>query len=299
MAFDSTLSKTVYVPSWCTIVKIMLYRVLLVFIFALSANAFNILGFFFLPVRSHYVFLTPLLTELAKRGHDLTIYSIFPFKTERFPNFKVIDIGSCFSVPTTIPITQSNPTTIQTLQACHNLIPKYEKIANCSAVIELVESTAEYDAFITDIIFPEWYTTFAYKFKVPLINAFPTAPYPQLTNLIGTAANPSFVPVTTGGFISKMVFWERVQNFYMYVMMAALNDYYLAGPSNDISRRVFGRSVPPVEEIVRNTSLTLINVDFNYRSPVPLAPNVVTVAGIHIKDSNTKLPLVSYMTLTF
>lgn len=269
---------------------------IIVFVLCCETSAYNILGFFLLPAKSHYVFFKPLFSELARRGHNLTLYSIYPYKNEPdLATVTIVNIEKCFPAPTIefLDLKEvSDSSIIQIMKGCAALMMKFEQISNCSEVMELVNSTDSYDAFMTDLIFPEWYSTFAYKFKVPLINVFPNALFPQMSDLMGSPTNPSYIPVLAGGTLSRMGFFQRVQNFRNYAIWTVLSGYYFLDPSNEISRRVFGDDVPAVEEIVRNTSLMLINVDFSYKPTFPLVPNVVPVAGINVQLSKP-LPKVS------
>lgn len=265
--------------------------ILLIFINCVDAS--KILGFFAISAKSHYRFLSPILSELAERGHNLTIYTLFPLQMKNAPNVNVISIEKCL-IPLfkNSTISDTKLTTIDMLNIFYNSIPKYEQISNCSPIMNLIESTDEYDVLLTVLTLPTWHSLFAYKFKIPIINIFPNLLFPQLASLMGAPSNPSYIPTFVSGFASPMSFLERVQNLYIYITMTVGNHYYLSSRVNDLGRRLFGENVPSVEEMVKNTSLVLSNIDFSYHSAVPVAPNVIPIAGVNVKDAEP-LPEVS------
>lgn len=54
-------------------------------------HGYNILAFFHMPCRSHHILGSTLLKELARRGHNVTMVSSFPFE-EKIPNYTDIEL---------------------------------------------------------------------------------------------------------------------------------------------------------------------------------------------------------------
>lgn len=257
-------------------------------LFIHHANAYNILGLFFVSVKSHYVFVEPLIIELARRNHTLTIYSVFTPDKQINGNVSVIDVQSCFpgGAHGRFSISQNrDPNIMQTVRMIQNMTPTYEKIANCSPIMELARSDEKYDALVTDLIYPEWFSLFAYKFQVPMINVFPNMLLPSMARLLGVPAFPSYVPHAPG-FSTEMTFFVRVVNFGAFAVATAMEKFFMSGRANEIASRVFGAEAPLPIDVVRNCSLTLINTDLGYyRAPYPLVPNMVAVGGMHISKA--------------
>lgn len=55
-------------------------------------------------------------------------------------------------------------------------------------------------------------------------------------------------------------------------------------PSELRSRELFGPDVTAIDVLAYNTSLLLVNSHFSVNFPRPMVPNVIEVAGIHIKN---------------
>lgn len=274
------------------------FEIMLLTVYVRGMSAYNILAFFPLLSKSHFNFFTPLIKELTQRGHNITLYSVYPLEGEDLPNLSVVDIHACIpdQFAEYISIDSSNPTILQMVRRYSDSIIKYEKIANCSPIMNLIRSSDRYDAYLTDIVIAEWHAMFAYKFNAPLINIFANLLHPQIAGLIGLPANPSHVPMYTSGSTSRMSFLERIYSFYVYIVMLIVNESYFSVPCNTLSRRLFGENVPSLEQVVKNTSLTLINVHSSYPFAMVSVPNVIAVSGIHIKDSKP-LPVVSFVGL--
>lgn len=63
----------------------------LLLLFLQNVNSANILGAFYFPSQSHHILGSTLLKELARRGHNVTMISPFPFK-EKIANYTDIEL---------------------------------------------------------------------------------------------------------------------------------------------------------------------------------------------------------------
>lgn len=55
-------------------------------------------------------------------------------------------------------------------------------------------------------------------------------------------------------------------------------------PSNKLAKEFFGSDMPDLDDLVRNTSLLMVNSHFSINHARPTVPNFVEVAGLHIYD---------------
>ncbi|XP_065219047.1 UDP-glycosyltransferase UGT5-like isoform X48 [Planococcus citri] len=246
------------------------------------ANGSNILGFFPFPINSHYIFMKPLLSELAERGHNLTIYTTFPDKTAS-KKYEEIDIKNCLPTIPFMPLDEIiRPVSIlKTLADYGNLVPKSTQLLRCNVLMELFNSTQKFDLFLTDFVHNDWYAGFAYKFQVPMINVFPNMLLPWVADTIGVTSNPAYIPNYFNGVAPKMDFVERLYNTYLYLALMSVGKYHLTVPSDSLAREIFG-DIPPLAEIVKNTSITFVNTQPPYQVSYPIPPNVVQVAGMNV-----------------
>lgn len=269
----------------------MMIKLIALVLLCCCASAHNILGFFPVPFKSHYSFAKPLLSELSKRGHNLTIYTVFPDKIP--PNgYREIDISQCsVMLPSYTALVDHHvePNTFKLIKYFRFLIPQPKYILNCTQLQELLQSTDHFDLFLTDLQHIEWYAGFAHKFQLPMINVFPNILYSIFIDVVGGISNPCYAPIMFSGLPPKMNFRERLYNTYLYLTMKIFAPYYATGPSQALADEVFGKHYPRLEEIVKNTSITLFNTYYPYHPPLPLVPSLVQVGGMNIKVAQ-KLP---------
>ncbi|XP_065219033.1 UDP-glycosyltransferase UGT5-like isoform X35 [Planococcus citri] len=252
-----------------------------------SANGANILGFFPTPFRSHYWFVRSLLVKLAERGHNLTVYTMFPDSSQS-TEYLEIDIRPC--MPTQrIATGMLNETFGSDLMGFFNMYfniqPKSsQELLKCSPMKELLSSTDKFDLMITEFGHNDWYAQFAYKFDCPLISIFSNMILSWLSGTIGAINNPSFVPDANTGVcpIPMMSFADRLRNTYRYVMMHTVGLFYTTIPAEKFAREVFGSDIPTVKEVVKNSSVTFFNNYPSLHSAMPVPPNLIQVGGMNI-----------------
>ncbi|XP_065219045.1 UDP-glycosyltransferase UGT5-like isoform X46 [Planococcus citri] len=254
------------------------------------ASASNILGYFPILFNSHYLFVKPFLSKLADRGHNLTIYTAFPDKIPP-SKYREIDIRHCLMKvsPATLDEIMHPPSILSFLDAgFFRLNPTSAQILGCAPMVELLNSTQHFDVFLTDFAQNDWYIGFAYKFKVPMINVFPNMLFTWFAYSFGVTSHPAYIPNYLSQNPPKMNFAERVYNTYVYMVSMTVGRYYTTIPSEKVAQEVFG-DIPPLDEIARNTSITLVNTQTPLHVSYPTPPNLIQVAGMNIGAAE-KLP---------
>ncbi|XP_065219012.1 UDP-glycosyltransferase UGT5-like isoform X15 [Planococcus citri] len=255
-------------------------------------SCYKILAVLPFPSKSHYAIPDPLLVRLAELGHHVTVYSPYP-KKDIIPNYKDIDIEPCFRRPSkmlTIDFMSSvGSSAFTNLLLLARVTPKFEQIGKCEPLLELLNSDEKYDVFITENFSTDVLSLFAAKFQIPLISVIPNVMFPYLSSRMGNPDNPAYVPQPGSEFTAKMTFLNRVENTILYISMILVRKYYI-WKIDEVSIRSVFESAPPIEDMVRNTSLLFIgtNPAINY-PPVPLVPGVVDIGGIHIASAKPLL----------
>lgn len=157
-----------------------------------SAISYNILRYFGIPFKSHHIFFKSLLAELAAKGHNITLYTVYADDNlATLPRLTQIHVGDCMKTPAKEYLLLDSvydPSTMELMMLISRQIPTYEQVANCAETTELINSTKKFDAFIADFFHTEWYAIFANIFDVPLIDVYPNRIYPWFESLIGNGA---------------------------------------------------------------------------------------------------------------
>lgn len=255
---------------------------LLQHVFALP---YEILGLFPFPAKSHYAVFDPLMTALAKRGHNVTVYNTFP-KTYAIPNYHEVDLSDCFHLPNilTIPQMQAAATNgFATVDLVFPFLPSYDEITNCAPIMSLINDTKKYDLLITETFNTDFFLLFGHLSDIPTIGFHSNSPFTWLAENTGLPYNPSYIPNYIGDFPPKMNFEQRVENlllnwYSLYVYKRRSVRVY-----NAMAKKIFGSEVPPLEVVAGNMSMLFLYAHFTHNYVRPLVPNVIEVAGLNIK----------------
>jgi len=98
---------------------------------------------------------------------------------------------------------------------------------------------------------------------------------------VGNPVIPSSTPDPFTTFSSPMTFLQRTYNLLMSIVgSTALHTTYFV--NDRLMRSYFGDDLPYIGEILRNTSLLLVNHHPSLSIARPQTPNTVDVAGMHI-----------------
>lgn len=109
---------------------------------------------------------------------------------------------------------------------------------------------------------------------------------------MGNLAPTSYIAHPFMGFPTKMTFLQRTVNF-IYDSLGRFHLHWFTLPRHqEILNKYLGKDVPPIEDIVKNTSLVIANDHFSLSYPRPLAPNMILIGGAHLPP-NKRLPAVS------
>lgn len=272
----------------------MLLAVLLFIVPLGRATAYNIVGIFPAPYRSHSLLYQPLMMELARRGHTVTTFTMFPQKHD-IPTYHQVDLNPCFKqkyIQGGLEEMFGHSSLPRILNVIYMELSQYAGLSECQPVMELLNSTRKFDAVITEPFNTELLSAFAYKLNAPSIYFFPGHLFVWLQNQIGAPSNPSYIPSRTTEFVTKLNFFERVYNVYHYVFTEMYFNLYFRPDSERIREQLFGSSTPSLAELAKNTSLVLAVTHFSFYPPMPLPPGVIEICGINVKNAS-KLPEVS------
>jgi glucuronosyltransferase len=251
----------------------------------------RILGIFPHVVKSHFIMSETLMKGLASRGHEVVVISHFPQKA-LITNYTDISlVGSMPNVISTVPVDDiATGYVYTTLKFIFSLaITGCEKTLSHPPVLNLINSEEKFDLVITELFNTDCYVGFAHKFQVPFISISTTINLPWGNERFANPDNPSYIGKVLLSHSDRMSFIERVVNT-LYLKIACWAYHYLSDvPSQDIARKYFGQSLPPLVDIVRNTSLVLVNRHFSVNKPLPNLPVVIEVGGLHVQAPK-KLP---------
>lgn len=258
---------------------------------ARESFAYNILSVLPIPLKSHSIISSSLLNALANKGHNVTVYTMFP-QNKQMPNLREIDISSCVANRFGVEEIENlvDTTLFEDFMAFIESAPTFEELNNCHPLMELLNSTPQFDVLISEPFNSDVISVFSYKFNIPSISIFTNVLFSFLSERMGSPSNPSYIPSMVLGIV-ELKFFDRLLNVYHYGFYTWFQAYSIR-QGDEIIRKLFAPGIPSLMDIVGNTSLILTNSHCSYNPPIPLAPGIVEIGGIHIKNSS-RLPKVS------
>lgn len=169
---------------------------------------------------------------------------------------------------------------------------------NNTKVQEFIHSDGyQFDVVIFENFQHECFVTMGHKYGAHVIQLIPASPVAFLSQWHGQPFNPSYIPDPNSGFTDQMSIFVRITNTIVTCLQLILYPLFYMPQQNEIMLNHFNytgwETRPPLEEMSKNISLTLINTHFTLGTPRPLVPNFIEVAGMHLKPSS-KLPEVIF-----
>ncbi|XP_034253455.1 UDP-glucuronosyltransferase 2B15-like [Thrips palmi] len=256
------------------------------------ADSYRVLGFFPFNGRSHNIMFKALMEVLADNGHEVVQFSPFPQKTPR-ANYTDVDLSKEF--PSLVnSLTFEQMTSFSRFKIVE-LINNFAGPDLCRRVFEtqhfkdvMSGKYGKFDVVFTEIFGSDCWSVVAYKLNLPLISVVTAPDFAWMHERVGSVDNPSYIITPDEPVAGKMSFLERAMNTYTYLMKRYKHKTILNDGADAVVRQFFGADTPPINELVRRTSLVLVNRHVSVNPAVPVTPNVVHVGGLHLKDTKAE-----------
>ncbi|CAH0561449.1 unnamed protein product [Brassicogethes aeneus] len=264
---------------------------LVLLVFA-KVNSYNILTVFPHPGKSHFNVFQPLVKELARKGHNVTVISYFPLD-EPMKNYNdVALVGDKTQQEGKITLMMRYDDRISRWSDTFFLekmgYDSCEKNLAQHNVQALFKSDEKFDLILMEFFNSDCFSVFSEKFKAPLIGFSTCTIIPWTNGRFGNPDNPSYIPNPSLPLSDQMTFLQRVENFALTTFQKIYYAYKVSSNEDEIIKKNVATQLKPLQEIIRNSSLLLVNTHFTINLPRPLAPNVIEIGGIHV-GQNKKL----------
>uniref|UniRef100_A0A2P2I7E1 UDP-glucuronosyltransferase n=2 Tax=Hirondellea gigas TaxID=1518452 RepID=A0A2P2I7E1_9CRUS len=247
-----------------------------------SEASYNILMLLPISSRSHRNVFMPLATALAARGHKVTMLSNHEAPDQN-PKIKYIrhNLDHFKEEEMDMFAVQKNPSKI--FDIFTTVFPLIARdIYDVPVVKELYNKRSEFDLFIVDAIFNEGSYPFVYGKN--FIVLCPGLLDPSQSAVVGNLLNPAYVPNMLADYPRPYSFITRVKNIFFSLVLPITWRKSIVTPVEAVLKKRFP-NLPPLLEIERNQSLTLINSHFSLGIPLPLLPSQVEIGGMHLRPA--------------
>ncbi|XP_024891145.1 UDP-glucuronosyltransferase 2B30-like [Temnothorax curvispinosus] len=266
-----------------------------------TKTKFKILGVFGHLGKSHFDVFKPLLEELARRGHELTVISYFPRPDnakakEPLPNYKdislvdskvgvfvdVIDLKQ-ISHPWYRPLMELYLLRSMADQACGSGL-------RIPAIKEFLQTDEKFDVILTENFNTDCFLGFVHRFKAPYMALSSHQAMPWPNDDMGNTDDPSYIPVIILGFTRPLTFFNRMQNALWLLVYKVAYEYWFRPIDQVVANEVFGPDLPKLKELAQQSQALLLNTHSSIHGSRPHLPNVVEIGGLHIPSKINPLP---------
>lgn len=256
---------------------------------------------------SHWVGVKAIAEEMGRRGHQVTV--VIPEVSIRMgpgKHYQTVTHPVPYDKAFIDKVMSTNADAIG-IKDTQSLIEKIRiKFSQIQKIAGFIHVTAEsllfnhtlishlqqqgFDAVLTDPMVPTG-SVMARKFGLPTINLLRGIPCSLDIKSAGCPSPPSFVPRFFSGYTDKMNFRQRVVNT-MLALLEPLLCRLIYWRFDQITSDFLGEDVT-VAEVLSDSDIWLLRLDFTLEYPRPLMPNMVLVGGI---NCNVRNPLPDELT---
>ncbi|XP_018532973.2 UDP-glucuronosyltransferase 1A1 [Lates calcarifer] len=248
---------------------------------------------------SHWVGIKAIAEEMGRRGHRVTV--VIPEVSIRMGPGKHYDTLT-YPVPYDKAYIDSVMTTHKDImqKSAQSFMEKIKKrFSQIQRITGFIHTTAEsllfndslisnlaqqgFDAMLTDPMVPTG-SLIARKLGIPTINLLRGIPCSLDMKAAGCPSPPSYVPRFFTGYTDKMSFKGRVVNT-LVAFLEPLFCRLLYWRFDQIAYQFLGEEVG-VSEVLSDSAIWLMRIDFTLEFPRPLMPNLVLVGGINCNVRN-------------
>ncbi|KAK9892158.1 hypothetical protein WA026_018360 [Henosepilachna vigintioctopunctata] len=252
-----------------------------------TVNSANILVFSHTPAISHQFVFRAISRELSLRGHRVTFVTSNPMADPSLTNLTEIDISISYEIFKNIDASVFNreansifKVALLGLKFTEDLF-MLQMSAQCMKDL-LKQPQNSYDLLVVEVGIPA-YHALQHKFKAPLVAV---SSYSIPTYLHATLGNPVHPLIYTGMFSdfsdSIRSIWRNFDNLFIYLLETFFINFFGYPKFDEIARTYFGDDMPYIQDLMRETSLTISNVNPIISDRRPLAPNVIEVWNLHL-----------------
>ncbi|CAL8084392.1 unnamed protein product [Orchesella dallaii] len=250
------------------------------------ANSANILVLSFFSTKSHKLTYLPLIEELGKRGHNVTMVS--PVKAMK----AMTNVHEIYTIDVDSTLKSSNFNGFEMKEKGQPINPAMmmgmikdvcEKTYELPPVTSLLKQ--KFDLVFIQPMFNECVLGLIYRLQIPFLLFTPVSIPGWIGNKVGANFPSSITPNVMLGYPPEMNFYQRFFNLGMDTVVQQYMSLYYEPVMEKIYRDNLGQDIPSINEIYSNASLVLSNGHFSLSPPKPYFPDVIDVGGIHSRPA--------------
>ncbi|KAM8716275.1 hypothetical protein ACLKA7_003199 [Drosophila subpalustris] len=269
------------------------------------ASAGNILAVFPHFGFSHFKVVQPLLSELAQRGHHVTVISYVrnPLGAQ-LANYEELLTADAAEDQTNstinvVPLSERTPTRslIVLLQEYVSLFSEGQTTCGTLYASGHVQTVLKrhqeqpYDLLLTEYFSSDCQLAIAKLLRLPIIGVSTCALMPYFYDRIDLPDTPAYIQSEFVGFAHPLKWNERLLNFVQAKLLKFLFKVHTHRADQALIKHHLGIDID-VDEVARTqTAFILGNQHYSHLGSRPITPQFLEVGGIHItSDAKKQLP---------
>ncbi|XP_022171389.1 UDP-glucuronosyltransferase 2B30-like [Myzus persicae] len=253
----------------------------------------DILAFFPLPIYSHFSGFNPLFLELANRGHRVTVVSPFypkgnvpnTYRHVPIPDVKIQRIRSPLEIRHTYRVTNM----INVKQGMIKMVTRTLELNETRAFLN--DTRYAFDVVLAECWYSDIYLAIGHRYSAPVVCLSPMAPSVTLSQSLGMPDHPAYVPSFWLRYSDSMSFGERLYNSAIAAAELIVSEIAFQSTDQQMLDDLYTypghRNCPPLDALRQAVQLTLVNGHHSVSYARPYPPNVVQVAGMHMRPQTS------------
>lgn len=273
----------------------MMKIITLLLIFASVANSARILGVFPYPSHSHQVVFKAICKELAKRGHEVIIFTpTLDKEKSKIPTYTEIHLEEAVKSKQRVNFFTTGKDGLWTyLRNTYKLaVPTTEAVLAHPVMQQLLSpnNTQKFDLLFVQYLFYDALLALSVHFDAPVIG-ISSLPLLALQNfMLANPLEPAYTPDALLGSANELNLWGRVVNAYYILRQIHIYTSLVVSPQDELVKKYFGDHFPSVMELNNRTVAFFTYSHQFFNEPRANLPHIIYIGGCRDRSSNKTLP---------
>lgn len=222
-------------------------------------------------------------------GHKVTVVTPNPLKDPSLTNLTEIDVSESYDIFKTLDVTHWSRQYSHPWQNTINFFNFFEgatkiQMENVEVQELLKKDRKSFDLIIIESQYPALFSLQGI-FDAPLIGISSLGINNFYLGLQGNYMHPVLYPDILSELSPELGFLERCDSTMIAVGVNLLYKFYLIPQADIFSKKYFGNDIPYVEDLMKRTSLSFLNINSLLSLRTPYVPNVIEVALTHMNHA--------------
>ncbi|KAM7358902.1 UDP-glycosyltransferase family 316 member A1 [Cochliomyia hominivorax] len=269
--------------------------------------------------KSHYLFGHYLLTQLVEQNnHTVTLISPYEMSQVEGVEGFLINNGNLREIKVegllknwqemglTFHLEEMHEKSVMEhfTRLMYATTSNTDHILQNSQVKELLQSKQKFDLLIVDLFLNDALLGLSFYYQIPTVVLSPSGSNTWLNQRFGNPQNAALDPSNFLPYSKDMSFWQRCVNTLMAMFEKLTYSFFHMISQQAVYTKHFEplcqlaswcQELPHHKQLTENLSLALINSHPVLQYPRAFLPNMLNIAGLHLKTSEKELQLPNHV----